>query len=113
MFEPKVVQFFFISKTNKTNFQAWELWKENNTSKFIDPVIWDPDFEVVLKRCIHIGLLCVQEFARDRPTISTVLSMLSSEVTSLPAPLQPAFANFFEDNGGSVNYVTLTNLDGR
>ncbi|XP_075093131.1 G-type lectin S-receptor-like serine/threonine-protein kinase At1g11330 isoform X2 [Nicotiana tabacum] len=92
---------------------AWELWKENNTSKFIDPVIWDPDFEVVLKRCIHIGLLCVQEFARDRPTISTVLSMLSSEVTSLPAPLQPAFANFFEDNGGSVNYVTLTNLDGR
>ncbi|OIS96405.1 PREDICTED: G-type lectin S-receptor-like serine/threonine-protein kinase At1g11330 isoform X1 [Nicotiana attenuata] len=92
---------------------AWELWKENNISNFIDPVIWDPDVEVVFKRCIHIGLLCVQEFARDRPTVSIVLSMLSSEVTSLPAPLQPAFANFLEDNGGSVNYVTLTNLDGR
>ncbi|XP_060196400.1 G-type lectin S-receptor-like serine/threonine-protein kinase At1g11330 [Lycium barbarum] len=93
---------------------AWELWKENDLSNFIDPVIWDPNFEMVLTKCIHIGLLCVQEFARDRPTISTVLSMLSSEVISLPAPLQPAFANFYDDiNGGSVNYVTLTNLDGR
>ncbi|XP_060196399.1 G-type lectin S-receptor-like serine/threonine-protein kinase At1g11330 isoform X2 [Lycium barbarum] len=93
---------------------AWELWKENDLSNFIDPVIWNPNFEMVLTKCTHIGLLCVQEFARDRPTISTVLSMLSSEVISLPAPLQPAFANFYDDNiGGSVNYVTLTNLDGR
>ncbi|KAM3327723.1 hypothetical protein P3S68_033772 [Capsicum galapagoense] len=94
---------------------AWELWKENDLSNFIDQVIWDPNFEMVLTKCIHIGLLCVQEVARDRPTISTVLSMLSSEViTSLPTPLQPAFANFYDDNGdGSVNYVTLTNIDGR
>ncbi|PHT60422.1 hypothetical protein CQW23_02785 [Capsicum baccatum] len=94
---------------------AWELWKENDLSNFIDQVIWDPNFEMVLTKCIHIGLLCVQEFARDRSTISTVLSMLSSEViTSLPTPLQPAFANFYDDNGdGSVNYVTLTNIDGR
>ncbi|MCD7452937.1 hypothetical protein HAX54_018764 [Datura stramonium] len=93
---------------------AWEMWKENDLSNFIDQVIWDSNFEMVLTRCTHIGLLCVQEFARDRPTISTVLSMLSSEVISLPIPLQPAFANFYDDNnGGSVNYVTLTNLDGR
>ncbi|CAN4087569.1 unnamed protein product [Withania somnifera] len=93
---------------------AWELWKENALSNFIDPVIWDPNYEMVLTKCIHIGLLCVQEFARDRPTISTVLSMLSSEVISLPVPLPPAFSNFYDDNGvGSVNYVTLTNLDGR
>ncbi|KAG5628322.1 hypothetical protein H5410_000039 [Solanum commersonii] len=93
---------------------AWELWKENGLSNFIDQVIWDPNFEIVLTKCIQIGLLCVQEFARDRPTVSNVLSMFSSEVISLPTPLKPAFANFYDDNGvGSVNYVTLTNLDAR
>ncbi|KAH0724141.1 hypothetical protein KY284_000006 [Solanum tuberosum] len=93
---------------------AWELWKENDLSNFIDQVIWDPNFEIVLTKCIQIGLLCVQEFARDRPTVSNVLSMFSSEVISLPTPLKPAFANFYDDNGvGSVNYVTLTNLDAR
>lgn len=77
-------------------------------------MIWDSKFEMVLTKCIHISLLCVQEFARDRPTISNVLSMFSSEVISLPAPMQPAFANYYDDNGvGSVNYVTLTNLDPR
>ncbi|KAK6802267.1 hypothetical protein RDI58_000047 [Solanum bulbocastanum] len=71
-------------------------------------------YEIVLTKCIQIGLLCVQEFARDRPTISNVLSMFSSEVINLPTPLKPAFANFYDDNGvGPVNYLTLTNLDAR
>ncbi|KAK6923913.1 hypothetical protein RJ641_010113 [Dillenia turbinata] len=42
-------------------------------------------------RCIHVGLLCVQEFAKDRPTVYALLSMLTSEVTCLPAHKQPGF----------------------
>ncbi|KAF2318247.1 hypothetical protein GH714_003538 [Hevea brasiliensis] len=41
-------------------------------------------------RCIHIGLLCVQEDVLERPTMSAVILMLSSEI-DLPSPKQPAF----------------------
>lgn len=42
-------------------------------------------------RCIHIGLLCVQENAADRPTMASVVLMLSSSSLSLAAPSEPAF----------------------
>lgn len=42
-------------------------------------------------RCIHIGLLCVQNNARDRPTMSSVLIMLQSFSATFPVPLEPAF----------------------
>lgn len=44
-----------------------------------------------LLRTVHIGLLCVQENAKDRPTMSAVASMLGSETMPLQAPNQPAF----------------------
>ena len=48
------------------------------------------DNEVV--RCINIGLLCVQEDAADRPTMSTVVVLLASDTMTLPKPKQPAFS---------------------
>ncbi|KAK6268933.1 hypothetical protein QUC31_013093 [Theobroma cacao] len=42
-------------------------------------------------RCIHIGLLCVQENVVDRPTLATVVLMLNSFSISLPVPSQLAF----------------------
>jgi hypothetical protein len=41
-------------------------------------------------RCIQVGLLCVQQRPEDRPSMSTVVVMLSSEI-SLPQPKQPGF----------------------
>ena len=72
-------------------FQAWKLWKADNIVALIDPVISDPCFRLEISRCIHVGLLCVQEFVKDRPTMSTVISMLNSEIVDLPTPKQPAF----------------------
>ena len=43
-------------------------------------------------RCIHIGLLCVQEDPADRPTMSTVIGLLRNESLSRPEPRQPAVA---------------------
>ncbi|KAL7213446.1 hypothetical protein ACSBR2_016049 [Camellia fascicularis] len=43
-------------------------------------------------KCIHIGLLCVQEDAADRPTMSFVVVMLGSDAVILPQPKQPAFS---------------------
>ncbi|BAT93991.1 hypothetical protein VIGAN_08055300 [Vigna angularis var. angularis] len=42
-------------------------------------------------RCIHIGLLCVQENLIDRPTMATIILMLNSYSLSLPIPAEPAF----------------------
>ena len=41
-------------------------------------------------RSIHVGLLCVQHNAQDRPTMLSVVLMLVSEGV-LPQPKQPAF----------------------
>ena len=41
-------------------------------------------------RCIHVGLLCVQDHAIDRPTMPDVVFMLSNE-TDRPQPKQPLF----------------------
>ena len=42
-------------------------------------------------RCIHIGLLCVQENVVDRPTMASVVLMLSSYSMTLPIPSELAF----------------------
>lgn len=100
---------------------AWKLWKEEDLSSFIDPFILNPSTEMEIRKCIQIGLLCVQEFAEDRPSISSVLVMLTSETTSLPAPLQPAFTerrhfricNENRETKFTLNNVSITNLTGR
>ena len=42
-------------------------------------------------RCIHIGLLCVQENVNDRPTMASVVLMLNSFSLTLSMPSEPAF----------------------
>ncbi|KAL1336890.1 hypothetical protein AAHE18_10G096000 [Arachis hypogaea] len=76
-----------------------------------------------IMRYIHIGLLCVQELARDRPTMTAVISMLNSEIVNLPLPKQPAFmhrqkmldieSSHRSDGSYSINYISLTNIQGR
>ncbi|KAL5731119.1 non-specific serine/threonine protein kinase [Ranunculus cassubicifolius] len=69
---------------------VWKLWKEGKAQTLIDRTISEPSFEEETLRCIHVGLLCVQEYANDRPTMLSVLSMLTSNITSIPTPNQPA-----------------------
>ena len=74
-----------------------------------------------VSRCIQIGLLCVQEHATDRPTMSTVVFMLGND-THLPSPKQPAFIlkNTYNSTdrstslaSNSINEITLSTIDGR
>ena len=44
-----------------------------------------------IMRCIHIGLLCVQENVASRPTMASVVLMLTSSSFSLLVPSKPAF----------------------
>lgn len=42
-------------------------------------------------RCIHVGLLCVQKLSEDRPTMQSVVVMLSNEGVKLPQPKEPGY----------------------
>ncbi|XP_073306744.1 G-type lectin S-receptor-like serine/threonine-protein kinase At1g11330 isoform X2 [Primulina huaijiensis] len=107
---------------------VWRLWKEDNVVALIDPTISDSGCRAEVVRCIQIGLLCVQELPKDRPSISAVLSMLSSEIVELSEPKQAAFTirSTSSDTGtgtgssqqsqkstGSLNNVTMTMVHGR
>ncbi|KAL3361741.1 hypothetical protein AABB24_014554 [Solanum stoloniferum] len=70
---------------------AWDLWKEGRALELKDPALEDLCDTEQLLRVIHVGLLCVQEGAADRPTMSDVISMLGNGSMSLPIAKQPAF----------------------
>lgn len=111
-------------------FQAWELWREGIALELKDPALGDGCNINLLLRSIHVGLLCVQENAIDRPTMSEVISMLNNETLPLPAPKQPAFftgRNAAESTSadttstgqagnnqyGSVNNITISVMEAR
>ncbi|KAK9155996.1 hypothetical protein Sjap_003476 [Stephania japonica] len=96
---------------------TWTLWKEGKPMELMGNALESCIPSEVLK-CIQVGLLCVQQLPKDRPTMSSVVSMLSSEMVSLPQPILPGY--FTETSIGVVkgdshseNGVTITLLGGR
>ncbi|KAL3740530.1 hypothetical protein ACJRO7_021762 [Eucalyptus globulus] len=69
---------------------VWKCWREGAISNIIDPSITSAS-STEIARCIHIGLLCVQENVADRPTMASVLLTLNSHSITLQVPSQPAF----------------------
>ncbi|KAJ6397035.1 hypothetical protein OIU77_021968 [Salix suchowensis] len=69
---------------------AWKNWMENTGLSVMDPVLSTGSSSEMM-RCIHIGLLCVQENIAHRPNMASVVLMLSSHSLTLPVPSQPAF----------------------
>ncbi|KAL3523370.1 hypothetical protein ACH5RR_016204 [Cinchona calisaya] len=100
---------------------VWKLWNQNEAVKLVDPALFDPQIEMEVLRYLHVGLLCVQESAKLRPIVSTVLSMLNSEIAELPRPKLPAYtarlgnteSEYSQLRGFSINDVSLTIVQGR
>ncbi|XP_059652118.1 probable leucine-rich repeat receptor-like protein kinase At5g49770 isoform X10 [Cornus florida] len=102
---------------------AWELWKENRGLELIDPTLDNLFQSNEVLRCIHVGLLCVQDNPIDRPTMSDVISMLTEETRPLSTPKQPAFfigRNVLEADISqgmpeiySVNNVSISEMEAR
>ncbi|XP_077224197.1 cysteine-rich receptor-like protein kinase 10 isoform X1 [Tasmannia lanceolata] len=80
---------FFTEYRQSLLVYAWKLWSEGKSLELIDPLLIESCLTSEAIRCIHIGLLCVQENAADRPTMSFVVLMLGTESISLPQPTQP------------------------
>ncbi|KAL9243536.1 hypothetical protein vseg_017411 [Gypsophila vaccaria] len=98
---------------------VWRNWLEDTALKIVDPSMSIIDKNQVL-RCIHIGLLCVQENFTHRPIMSSVMLLLNRQYTiSPPMPSRPAFLLDHNDDNEvgssnvSRNEVTISQLDAR
>ncbi|KAH7858692.1 hypothetical protein Vadar_026819 [Vaccinium darrowii] len=69
---------------------AWKKWRQGKASSLFDETI-DGGSNSDKMRCIHIGLLCVQENVAKRPTMGEVVLMFNSFSMSLPSSSKPAF----------------------
>ncbi|RWR88180.1 G-type lectin S-receptor-like serine/threonine-protein kinase RKS1 [Cinnamomum micranthum f. kanehirae] len=103
---------------------VWEKWKEGKALEVVDSSMNMSSSESEVLRCIQVGLLCVQEKAKDRPNMSSVIFMLDNE-TMMLSPQQPAFyfgkgncsdRQHVSTNGivsCSINDVTMTKMEAR
>ncbi|KAI3992248.1 hypothetical protein MKX01_029969 [Papaver californicum] len=69
---------------------TWRLWNEGKWSEVVDEDLGDLYSPLEVIKCVHIGLLCVQNIAIDRPTMAEVDFMLTGE-TDRPAPKEPPY----------------------
>lgn len=89
--------------------QAWRLWNEGIPLKLTDPTFCS-DFPVdEMAKCMHIGLLCVQDDAAKRPRMPTIVGALNGESITLPLPTPPHFLSDSVDNGIKEDDLTQCN----
>ena len=63
-----------------------------------DPTFGD-DYPVdEIKKCIHIGMLCIQEEPANRPRMASIVAALNGECVPLPSPTVPLFVTGDTDN---------------
>lgn len=101
---------------------AWQLWKEGRPSELIDPSLDNALVQPEVIRCIHVGLLCIQQNPVDRPNMSTVVLMLNGD-GNLPQPKEPGFLIdaspsetcllSVKNASHSFNDFTITTMEGR
>ncbi|KAJ0098063.1 hypothetical protein Patl1_27508 [Pistacia atlantica] len=102
-----------ISQDSKRNHplskrcKEWRNWTRGTALNMIDFSLRGCSSGEMI-RCIHIGLLCVQEKVANRPTMSSVVLMLTSHSQSLPIPSKPAF---FMQSSSELDYSESSMLD--
>ncbi|XP_040988430.1 G-type lectin S-receptor-like serine/threonine-protein kinase At4g27290 isoform X1 [Juglans microcarpa x Juglans regia] len=94
---------------------AWRLWIVDRAMELIDESVGDAHTRSEVLRLIQVGLLCVQQRPEDRPNMSSVVLMLSSEIL-LPIPRQPGFyADSPSSNNAtySANGISISTFEAR
>ncbi|KAK9092204.1 hypothetical protein Syun_027115 [Stephania yunnanensis] len=101
---------------------TWELWREGRALELVEPSMGSSFPKEEVMKFIQVGILCVQESAKDRPTMSSVIFMLDNE-TTIPIPKQPAFVLISKPNSPStsttgtgshsVSEMSMTIIEGR
>ncbi|MBA0615163.1 hypothetical protein Godav_015338 [Gossypium davidsonii] len=68
---------------------AWRNREAGAALDLVDPNLRNGSRSEVM-RCIHIGLLCVQENVAQRPNMGAIVLMLAGHFATLPLPSEPA-----------------------
>ncbi|CAN6729201.1 unnamed protein product [Malus baccata var. baccata] len=103
---------------------AWQLWKEGRELELVDEMLAAESYSASeVMKCVHIGLLCVQDNAMDRPSMPDVVFMLNGSTTVIGGaqPKQPLFTiqNTVShpqpqpSNTFLTNEATMTLIEGR
>lgn len=58
--------------------------------ELLDMRLRDSYSRVEVTRCIHVGLCCVQQDPNQRPSMQTIVLLLSSHSVTLEQPQRPA-----------------------
>ena len=95
-----------MTNTHFENVQAWRLWEYGRYVELMDPAMENKCCLDKLALVVQVALLCVQETAGNRPSMSDVLLMINNERTHLPLPKQPAFPTH-------LGMVDVDSLEGR
>ncbi|CAN1775085.1 G-type lectin S-receptor-like serine/threonine-protein kinase At4g27290 [Linum perenne] len=70
---------------------AWMLQKEGRSHELAEECVRNSCSDLAeVERAVHIGLMCVQQSPEDRPNMSSLVVMLSSEI-ELAQPKEPGF----------------------
>ncbi|KAJ8767215.1 hypothetical protein K2173_013612 [Erythroxylum novogranatense] len=85
------VSFYHTRGSEHLVSYVWKHWQEGTHAEVFDPNIAETCLTNEIHRCMHIGLLCVQEDPAQRPTMTAVGLMLNSSSFDLPLPKRPAF----------------------
>ncbi|CAI9087738.1 OLC1v1021886C1 [Oldenlandia corymbosa var. corymbosa] len=90
---------FLQSHGHELRSYAWNLWRDGQPLALLDSSINGAscDKEEVIKS-IHMGLQCVQEDAKHRPTMASVVLMLNSSSYTLPNLNPPGPLEKFQVN---------------
>ncbi|XP_008224859.1 PREDICTED: cysteine-rich receptor-like protein kinase 25 [Prunus mume] len=84
---------------------AWRHWRDGTPLELLDPNLRDSYAKAEVTRCVHIGLLCVQEIPDERPTMQSIVLMLSSYSVTMALPQKPAL---FLHSRSELNMPSLT-----
>jgi hypothetical protein len=87
------------------NYQTWRLYNEERALEVMDPTLEGSYSSEEALRVIKIGLLCTQGAAALRPSMSRVVSMLTSEREHLSSPTRPVFIDL--DREDQLSWVKV------
>uniref|UniRef100_A0A1J3HB63 Putative cysteine-rich receptor-like protein kinase 33 n=1 Tax=Noccaea caerulescens TaxID=107243 RepID=A0A1J3HB63_NOCCA len=73
---------------------AWKHWRNGSPLELVDSELGKNYQSNEVIRCIHIALLCVQNDPEPRPSLSTIILMLTCNSIILPVPQSPAYEGF-------------------
>ncbi|XP_043688972.1 receptor-like serine/threonine-protein kinase SD1-8 isoform X2 [Telopea speciosissima] len=113
--------FYYVNSQLNLLAHAWKLWREGKGLELMDESMKESCSASEVLRCIQVGLLCVQERPEERPTMSSVVLMLSSETATMPQPKHPGFGrsplgtdeSSSKQESGTINHMTVTIIEGR